>query len=309
MGKSFKDIKSITIILDFNNQVWRSFHATKRDNLTNMDGINVGCIIGLCKILRHAISKSTENNSTPSLVICEDRYPKRKHDLYKKYQYAFKDYEGEIKYKDKRHREGLTYNPVEICSQFMKCIPHTHIYMEGEEADDVMASYICKHQNDKIILYSSDKDMWQLLGKYKSLQINLGYDQTVNIDLMIKHFQTTDYNKIALHKMIKGDNGDNVKSILNYPFKKTIQAYDKCNGTFESYLYYLSEIYGENHPAFIKLIDNIPLLILNYHLVDLKLNLKYTSEIIDNTDMNLWNKLCFTFETPSLLNSPLLRIF
>ena len=151
-----------TILMDFNNQVWRNHFATERQMKPNSDGIHTGSILGLMKVLRHAM-KVASTAGTAKLVIAEDRYPKMKHDLYTKYQDAFSDYDKLIKYKGNRiPKDHLGYNPVEICQKFVDCIPHTKIFCDEEEADDVIASYVNSHSDEDIYIYSSDRDLWPL---------------------------------------------------------------------------------------------------------------------------------------------------
>ena len=123
----------------------------------------------------------------------------------------------------------------------MSCIPHLSVFSDGEEADDIIASFINQSGiNNSIpntILYSTDRDMWQLIGDFKLLKIFLDGDgNQPSFDKMIKKFSTVDFNKIVLHKIIKGDDGDNIKGVKNFQFKKSIQAFLDCDGTIEDYL-------------------------------------------------------------------------
>jgi 5'-3' exonuclease len=190
----------------------------------------------------------------------------------------------------------------------MECIPHQKIFMDGEEADDVIASYIMKHSSN-IILFSSDKDMWQLLNIHPNLKIYTGATIIVDKTMCLKHFDTEDFNMIPLHKMIRGDAGDNVKSVKNFPFKKSKIAYDECDGTFDDYLDKLIKHFGEEGEYTKKILDNLHLVRLNYFVTKLKYDLKYNAVSFRKADQDKWNKLCYSFEIPSLLNSPLLRIF
>lgn len=305
MGHSFKDDNSTIILLDFNNQVWRSYHATKNEQITNSDGINVGCIIGLMKIIRSAINKT---NGNFDLVFCQDRYPVIKQKLYENNQQAFKDYEERVRYKGTRKREELDYNPVEICDQFIKCLPSIIIYAKHQEADDVIASFLERNKNKMVHLYSSDKDLWQLIPRYKKLKIFVSEDKQPTTEDCLKHFNTPDYGKILLHKIIRGDSGDNVKSVRNFQFKRTIEAFDKCNGKIEDYLKWMINLFGEDHKYVKKLFDNAHLLRVNYLVVKLRKNIKYETIINTKCNREAWQKLCTMHEIPSLFNSPLLRI-
>lgn len=298
-----------TVLLDFNNQVWRNHFATERKMQPNSDGIHTGSVLGLMKVLRHAM-KIASNNGTPKLVICEDRYPKRKHQLYKKYQDAFKDYDGYIKYKGNRDKKDLDYNPIELCQKYINCIPHTKFFLDGEEADDVIASYVMKHPTEDIFIYSSDRDLWPL--HHRNIRVIFDSDgNTPTQEACLKRFETPDFRKIYLHKIIRGDSGDNVKGVKGYQFKKSIKAFDNCDGTLEDYFIKLYEMFGKNNPFLSKLFlpHNIRLMVLNQKVVRLKWNIDYEIQKITEPNTDEWKNLCMIFETPSLLNLKLMELF
>lgn len=316
----FRDVGTLTILLDFDNQAWKSYHATSKEGMINPDGINVGTIIAFTKILMQAINEAKRARCLPNLVICEDRWPTRKHLLYQKFQMYLKSYtqdkswdgvdkDKRICYKGNRQKSELDYNPLDMVRQYTDCIYCTKIWREGEEADDVIASYIANHPKDKIVVYSSDKDLWQLLPLFPNLKIKLADGTNPTPELIEKHFCENAPDKILLHKMIRGDSGDNVKSVYSYPFKKTIQAYYDCDGTFESYLKCLINIFGEDSKYVKHIMEYINVVRLNYHVVKLRTDLKYEVVQIEEHDAEKWNKLCYVYETPSLLNTALIKLF
>lgn len=316
----FKDVGTLTILLDFDNQAWRSYHATSRDGMINSDGLNVGTVIAFSKILMQAINEAKRAKCLPHLVICEDRYPERKHSLYERYQkhlnsytpdknWDGKDKSQRIKYKGNRSKSDLDYNPLDMVRQFTDCMSCTKIWRTGEEADDVIASYISNHPKDRIIVYSSDKDLWQLIPKFPNMKIRLGDGTNPTPELITKHFEENSPHKILLHKMIRGDSGDNVKSVYSYPFKKTVQAYLDCNGSFEDYFLKLRTMFGDEHKYVQHLMNYLGVIRLNYHVVKLRTDLKYEVTQIEEANLEKWNKLCYMYETPSLLNSPMIKLF
>ena len=305
---SFRNQKITLSILDFNNQVWRSFHATDKQNMKNDDGINVGCIIALFKIIKTAIAKAKENSNDFRIVICEDRYPTRKKDLYKKYQEAFFEYDKTIIYKD-RPKKDLPYNPVEICREFIDCLPHIKIFAEGEEADDVICSFIHKYQKLNTLLFSTDQDLWQMIAKYPNLEIFENDIDKPNLDKLEKNFMCRDFNKVVLYKVIKGDSGDTVKSVHRFPFKKNLQAFLDCDGTVKDYFKFIKERCGENSKEYKKLMDNKLLIRLNYEVVRLRNDIKFNKQVFTKIDIKKWKRLCAVYQIPSLINYPLGKLF
>jgi 5'-3' exonuclease len=308
------------VIIDFSNAVYRSYYGTERDKMENSDGVNVGFILGIVKILQHAISQTKSLGGLPELIIAEDRAPTRKRNLYTKFQSALSEYspdknwdgsdpKARIRYKGNRDKEEIGYDPIAICKDFIKCIPSTTIYCEGEEADDVIASYVANNHEKRMFLYSTDKDMWQLIPKYSNLKIILGDGNSPSDELMLKHFETTDWNKIMLHKVLRGDSGDNIKSILRFPFKKNLDVYQDCAPNPEGFLRLLIERRGADSDAVKHFMKYLKVAILNYKVVKLRTDLYLETETVIQPDRERWNRLCRVYETPSILNSPLLKIY
>jgi 5'-3' exonuclease len=320
MSKSFKDVKEVVVLVDFSNQVYRSHFATERDGLINSDKINVGCIIGFCKTLNFSLSQAKKISAMPKLVIAEDSRPTRKRNLYAKFQSALSSYRPDknwdgvdagrrISYKGNRESKELGYDPLEICRQFMECIPSTTIKAEGEEADDVIASFVAQNPNKTIHLYSTDKDMWQLLKKFSNLSIFLTGDEQPSSESCLKHFKTSDFSRIPLHKTICGDSGDNVKSLFRYPFSKTLDVFLECDGTPENYLKLLIEKYGEDHKYSQHFLSFLGVAILNWQVVQLRYDLTLEAARVKEPLRERWGELCRRYETPSLTFSPLVKIF
>ena len=317
----FRDIKKCYVLLDFNNIVWRAYHATVKQNMVNDDGINVGFIVGFFKVLAFAINMAKKNGAYPKLIIAEDRVPTRKRELYANNQHLFMDrkpdrnWDGKspklrIKYKGNRPSKlDIGYNPIEICREFTSCIEHTLIYKDGEEADDVIASYVHNNwQGNDIMLFSTDKDLWQLL-RWPIKIYGQTNDQITFKDIH-EHFAGT--SNILLHKMITGDAGDNVKGVLRFPFKSTLSSFKRCDGTLNGFARCLEE--DGKDKARSLLIRNIKLIQFNWQIVHLHIMLDYTKKHfpIEETSVDVrskWVQLCSKYQVPSLRNSAFIDIF
>lgn len=316
---SFKKLKRCLILIDFNNLIWRSFHATEKQNITNDDGINVGCIIGMVKIISQALSHSINKGYKPRIIICEDRYPVRKKNMYISNQELFtdrkpdKNWDGidestRIVYKGNRKKKDYPYNPIDICRQYIDCIPHIKIWKDDEEADDVISSFIHKYNSSKIFLYSTDKDLWQLCSLYKNVEIYSENHTSPTIKDVNNKFEGGNYSHIVLYKMLRGDSGDNVKGIYRFPFAKLREEYIESEGNVEKFLSLIYFRYGKDSKEFNMLISNIKLLILNWHLVHLNSDIKFSAKVFNKINRENWSKLCRVFQTRSLLFAPILKL-
>lgn len=119
-------------------------------------------------------------------------------------------------------KEALSYLPVE---------EYVH---SGLEADD-LAGYFCNLYKDKrILLVSNDRDWWQFVedGRvevytrnavhtYKELELKLGYPP----------------EKVALWKILKGDESDNVSGVPRFPTRLALKMVAKCD-SYKDFLSY-----------------------------------------------------------------------
>jgi 5'-3' exonuclease len=312
MRRSMKDDRTVLVVVDFSNQVWRNHHATLKKMKPNSEGVHIGSVLGMVKTLVQAYSRFSKLGLTPKLVICEDRPPTRKRELYAKNQKVFRHYDGEVLYKGNRKKKDIDYDPIAICTEFMNCIPHTKYWCDGEEADDVIATVIYKElvKNKKrfITLYSTDRDMIQLSGRNLRIYFN-GDGDGPDKEYLEKKFQTSDCDKVVLHKLIRGDAGDNVKGVYRYPWKATLDAFEACDGTVESYFYEVYKLMGADHRATNLLVEYADLILLNKKLVQLRCDLPLESEMVKSADIEKWTDLCIAFETPSIMETNLLTLY
>ena len=309
------DDGKVKLLIDFSNAVWRSYYATEQDNLLNSEGTNVGFILGTVKLFNYAYGNCMANHwGIPELIVCEDRAPIRKFKLYSKYQSAFKNLEPDktwdkissdkVRYKGNREKIDLNYKPTQIMEEFLSCLPHTRIYAEQEEADDVIATYVNSNK-EKTYIFSTDKDLWQLMVQ-PHIGIILDDGKEITLENLQKKFLTTDWQKIPLFKTIKGDSSDNVRGVPRFQFKRNLEVYDKCDGSIKDYLL---KIKSYSYKDYCKLLEYKELLKLNLNVVTLKTNIEYVTKKFTETNKEKWIELCNKYEVPSLIDDRILNNF
>lgn len=299
-------MNKVNIVIDLSNQVWRSYHATKNKNMINDDGMNVGFIIGFINLIYNAVSLSKNYPGIHELIIVEDRKPTRKQALYTSKPEILRD--ASDTYKGKRHKEKLDYDIISIIRQFLGCIPHTKLWCDGEEADDVIATFVHNNLGCTNIIFSTDKDLWQMFD-IKGVVIVTG-TTVLTKETIAEKFDGGTSKHVILHKCIRGDAGDNIMGIKGFQLKKILPAYLECDGTLNGFKNKVRDMYG-NCKQFKQIILNRELLALNKRLVKLNTDVIYNSvrKEREQNDRSNWVKLCSVFQVPSLRTSAIMNSF
>jgi DNA polymerase-1 len=110
-------------------------------------------------------------------------------------------------------------------AELLTCLPVTMMVYDGIEADDVMG-YIAtqlRHDGDKVILMSSDKDFLQLVNKDVSVY-SPSKKKIYNIDEVVAEYGIHPHNFINF-RMIDGDKSDNVAGINGLGIKTIIKNF------------------------------------------------------------------------------------
>jgi len=119
-------------------------------------------------------------------------------------------------------------------------IPHKEIH--GCEADDVIASYAitCRDWYD-VIIFSTDRDYWQLIGEHVSILDYHGVNSSlITPPTVMKKFGVTP-GQIADYKCLVGDSSDNITGVPGVGPKTAASLLTKF-GTLENLLEHIDEI-------------------------------------------------------------------
>lgn len=153
------------LVVDGNNLSFKIYQSFKEGSksaglLRNSVGVPTTVIYGLLRIL----NAFTDKHSVDSVIICWDIKGGSK---FRKGVY--KHYKGNREYKDMSDY----FEELEAARSYLKVLGFNQAPMEGIEADDVIgftSTYLSKKGN-KVIIFSDDKDYFQLLKKDNSISI------------------------------------------------------------------------------------------------------------------------------------------
>jgi len=184
-----------TAIIDGFGLLYRSHYAFPM--LTTSTGLSSGCVYGFIVALQ-SLKKKWPNFH---FIVAWDSKPVRKKELY-------------AAYKENRSSAPLS-NPLVDIRSILSCINVSQVHMQGEEADDVIASLVDK-SDDLVYVFSGDKDLLQLVqdGKVVVVRPKSGnreekfYDE----EMVLKEFGVRP-DGIAAYLAFRGDTVDNIPGI------------------------------------------------------------------------------------------------
>lgn len=165
--------------------------------------------IGGCTYVADKLSQIV--NSGEDMVVCFDRYPKIKHDMYTS---AF-GYDG---YKAKRGKNSDVYKQKDFLERLLAEAKIQCVASDDYEADDLIYSYwkdyydeydyIRIHTHDRDLAFMVDNKTAILPVASNGVTIDMDtYPVTTNTKMMVP------YNMVLLIKMMYGDTSDNIPGI------------------------------------------------------------------------------------------------
>ena len=209
-------------IVDGNSLLFRSFYAMYRPGvplMSNKDGIPTNAIFIFHKFMKKL---KDDLNEGDRLIVCFDTGKKTfRSKLLDQYKQQRKPIEPELKVQ------------IPISREMLDAMNISHCELEGYEADDLAGSLAkyAEKLGDKVDLYTSDKDYFQLISPNISvnfLRKGLSEVQCYTMDNFHELFginpcQITDY------KGLVGDSSDNFKGIPGIGEKTAIKLLNTYN--------------------------------------------------------------------------------
>lgn len=173
-------------------------------------------------------------------------------------------------YKSTRHIDPKN-NPYDSWSdvfELLKACGFHQYKEEGYEADDII--YTLSRGNDKNVIYTKDRDMFQCLSENTSIIRSLK-EEVYTIDSFEQEYQFPfSPESFVFYKSVVGDGSDNIKGISRFP-KKELISFIKKESIKEKWM----EILIENHST---IDDNKKIFVL--HNVEIKNPIKTEKNLI-----------------------------
>lgn len=182
------------VLVDGSNMWYRAYLATMLDPPG-----------GPVMIMTNMVRKLCERFGKSNVVICWDAGDGGRKTL-------------DPEYKAQRTPRPQLWEDFAYMKRMLACLGIPTAYMDGYEADDVIASLALQDDSEKIIL-SYDKDFYQLVSDRITIlqpaRTIYGREQpekTVDRDVVLEEFGC-EPSRILLHKCFKGDKSDNIPKL------------------------------------------------------------------------------------------------
>ena len=210
------------LLIDGNSLLFRAFYATQNRMMKTSDGTYTNAIYALYTM----IDKILVSNNPDYVVVAFDKGKQTfRHEIYKEYKGTRKE------------------TPVELVPQFKLARDlfdaYNIKYLEYDliEADDIIGTLSKKYPNVNVNIYSSDKDLLQLIDNnvvVSLIKTGQSIPDTYNTNFLMNKMQIKPYQVIEL-KALMGDTADNIPGVRGIGEKtalKLIQEYDNINNIY-----------------------------------------------------------------------------
>ena len=199
-------------------------------------------------------------------------------------------------YKAKRKRNGgFRFDPKRRAMEMLAHWGAKIIYSEYQEADDAISSYIGSNPDEKFVVATTDKDLWQLcqldnvrIFNFHNKNKEKRYVTSDQLDDAFVDSKTNrqaledaglkfHYSHIALYKTLWGDSSDNIPNLIQRQKKVLLPIIAQTDGTYESFQKKIREnwfkVTAKNKPIITDTCKNL--------LVEFKEQLKLFYQIVN----------------------------
>ena len=203
-----------TLLVDGNNVLLIGFHGTK--DLYN-NGEHLGGIYHFINTLR----KFLEEHNHDKVVVFWDGESNSsiRKSIYPQYKAnRRKDDMNEYKY------ESYLYQKSRI-KQYLEEIFVRQVEMHDNEADDLIAYYCKISKDEKIIIFSADKDLTQLISEHVTIYSPITKQYFKNGDMISLNKVDIPHYNVLLTKIFTGDKSDNIEGIQGLGEKTLVKFF------------------------------------------------------------------------------------
>lgn len=147
------------VVFDANNLCHRAFHALKED--LSYEGVSTGMFYG---VFRDIVTLS-HKFATPNIAFCFDCGVPARASKLKTYKSSRKQKRLELPQEEYDRYKAMRQQIRRLRDEILPAMGYMNVFFaEGYEADDCIASFVYGlGKNDRAMVVSSDKDLYQLL--------------------------------------------------------------------------------------------------------------------------------------------------
>lgn len=230
-----------SLVIDGNYMLFQSFYATYRGDLTTILRTSSGITTNAIAVFLSQLIKLIKFIEPTHLMIAFDAEGKTKrHEIFPEYK------------KGRMKAPQELFDQFDIIKKLLSLLKVKWIEQAGDEADDIIGTY-CKNFEGQKFIFSSDKDLLQLVDQNTSYIIKKGYEiSLVTFENFFEIYQMHPKD-ITSYKGLKGDSSDNLPGVKGIGDKTAIKLIETY-GNFQN-LYDLLE--SNNLPESKSILDKL----------------------------------------------------
>ncbi len=202
-----------TLLVDGNNLLKIGFHGVK-DYFNN--GQHIGGIWHFLNTLRRFIDESNFNK----VVVFWDgeTSSSQRRIIYPKYKLNRKPSDNQLK-------EESFYNQRQRVKQYLEEMFVRQVEFDNSEADDLIAYYTQIATTEKIIIFSGDKDLTQLISEWVTIYSPVHKQYFKNGDKISINKVDIPHQNVTVCKIFTGDKSDNIDGIEGLGEKTLVKLF------------------------------------------------------------------------------------
>lgn len=255
---------SNVLLVDGLNVFLRAFSANPA---LNANGEPVGGYYGFLLSLKNSIKLL--NPSRVIIVFDGKGGSQKRRKLYSGYKQGKaikKKLNRAIELTDNEEQQSLRVQFTKLLD-YLELLPVTVLSYDNVEADDVI-SYIAKELcKEKVVIYSNDRDYFQLIDDNISVYFP-AKSRVYSKESIIEEYKILPENFI-FYKVLMGDVSDNIKGIKGIGVGKFNSHFTFLNDTVYSLDSFIETCNNSDNKYHKKIIDDIDLLKRNYYIMQL----------------------------------------
>lgn len=216
-------MKRKIVLIDGSNLIFRAYYGI-RVPMSSKEGVPTNAVYGFATMLRSIL----ENEHPTHILVAWDTSHTFRHELYPEYKGKREKAEEDLIIQFPLVRELVQYSGI--------------FQLEDErlEADDLIGIYSrCVHEEDEVVIYSGDKDLFQLARENVTIKVPDKTEKTgyagYNPDRIAEKYDIPFERFIDL-KALMGDPSDNIPGVPGVGEKtavKLLKTYESLDGVFE----------------------------------------------------------------------------
>lgn len=212
-----------TILVDGHNLALRCFYAPGMADLKNSSGTPTGMILGFIRSLLALKKRYPE----AGIIVCWDGSSQRRKKVFAGYK------------ANRKERKSNGFDQIAYLKELLPFFGIRQAWNPEEEADDVIATLVEQLKNIRKVIYSTDRDLLQLVDVLTIVQspaVGGAKERFFDLDEVVVEYEV-DAEKLVHLRAFLGDSSDAIPGVPQVPTKiltALVRSYKTVDGVYAS---------------------------------------------------------------------------